>query len=213
MIAEGVCGDFGDLLVRLVQWHVITYRISVKCGTIARAVVLGYLLSGFLGANLFWESEAKDAKDTSVDEPPFRLTLPGRWLRKPSSNPWVYYTEDGREQLTVSLMGSDIEMNKEQQSDTLKKLVEIHRRTQTKMPDVGVVTMSDTTFAEVGRVLAARYGGVNPAHHRQFASLLLCGPRAITIYYYEASGLTQAEFETRGRTMMNSIVMRDVKPQ
>ncbi len=67
--------------------------------------------------------------------------------------------------------------------------------------------MTETTFGESQGVLAARYGGMEAAERRRFATLLLCSPVAITTYYYEGLGLTEAEFETGAKATMNSIVV------
>jgi len=155
--------------------------------------------------------QSKDTmKDTRIQESAFRLTLPGKWVQKPSSDPtrWVYQNEDGREQLTVSLpLGSIRRLSKEEQSKTLRRLAELSRRAVTQVTDVPADALSETTFGEADGVLAARFGGVQSARQYRFTSLLLCSPSAVTTFYYETTGLTEAEFNTRGRTMMNSIVV------
>ena len=163
------------------------------------------------GLTMFWKSKPKAAlKDTRIEENAFRLMLPGKWVRKPSSDPtrWVYQNEDGREQLTVSLpLGSIRQLSKEEQSKTLERLAALYRRAQTQVTEVPADTLSETTYGEADGVLAARFGGAQPARQYRFTSLLLCSPSAVTNFYYETTGLTETEFETRGRMMMNSIVV------
>lgn len=143
---------------------------------------------------MFWKSKPKD---TPIRENAFRLTLPGKWVQKPSSDPtrWVYQTEDGRAQLTVSLiLVFNHRLSNDEQKETLDRVVDLHRRAQTKMSNAPAVTLAETTFAEINGVLGARYLGVGTAGHLRFASLLLCSPVALTTYYYEALDSTEAEF-------------------
>ena len=67
--------------------------------------------------------------------------------------------------------------------------------------------MTEIRYGESDGVLAARYGGFEPPTRRRFHALLLCSPLAVTVYYYEAIGLSEAEASDRARTIMNSIVV------
>jgi hypothetical protein len=183
---------------------------SVNHTFVSAVLIAALVLAVVVGLNMFWKSKTKDLpKDTRIQENAFRLSLPGKWVPKPSSDPtrWVYQNEDGRLQLTVSLLSFTHRMSSDEQTDTLNRVVGHHRRAQTEMPDAPAVTMTEATFAESGGVLAARYGGIETAGHRRFASLLLCNPVAVTIYYYEGLDSTEAEFEAGARTTMNSIVV------
>ena len=76
-----------------------------------------------------------------------------------------------------------------------------------KVPGVTALTMTETTYGESNGVLVARYGGIEAATGRRFHTLLLCSPLAVTVYYYEALGLPEAEAAGRARTIMNSIAV------
>jgi hypothetical protein len=159
---------------------------------------------------MFWKSKANNvSKETKIRENAFRLTLPGSWVQKPSSDAtrWVYQREDGRRQLTVSLLSSTHRMSGDQQADTLKRIVEISRRAETEGAGESALTITETTFAESDGVLVARFGGIGEANHRRFARLLLCSPWAVTTYYYEGFESTEPEFESGARATMNSIVV------
>jgi hypothetical protein len=179
--------------------------------TFSAISIFGLVLAVAAGMTMFWKSKPKSAPmDTRIEESAFRLTLPGKWVQRPSSaaTRWVYQSEDSREQLLVSLpLGSIRELNKEEQSKTLEHLVELYRRAQTQMSEVPADTLSETTFGEADGILAARFGGAQSARQYRFTSLLLCSPSSVTNFYYETTGLTEAEFNSRGRMMMNSIVV------
>jgi len=176
--------------------------------------VFGVAVLAAIGAGLwFWKSKPED---TPVRENAFRLTLPGKWSPEASSDPtrWTYHSENGHEQLTVSLFAWAKRLSPEEQRQTLERMTEIHRNVQIKMPGMDAITMTDTTFGESGGTIAARYGGVDPAHQRRFWSLLLSSPVAVTVFYYEAVGMSETEADMKAKAIMNSIVVpRDWEKQ
>ena len=154
-------------------------------------------------------ARSSPTKDTAIKENAFSLTLPGRWTVDVSDDPTrrSYHANNGREFLTVSLVVFAKRLSTEEQHQTINKMADIHRRVQTKVPGVTALTMTETTFAESDGILAARYGGIETATGRRFHTLLLCSPLAVTVYYYEALGLSEAEASNRARAIMNSIVV------
>ena len=81
------------------------------------------------------------------------------------------------------------------------------RHSELCMPGLTSVMTTDTTFGESEGILAARYGGTEPAVHRRFMCLMLGSTSGFTIFYYEAVGLTQSETDARSKTIMNSVVV------
>jgi hypothetical protein len=138
---------------------------------------------------MFGESKAPD---TAIHERAFRLTLPGRWSSKPSSDPtrWVYQSDNG-EQLTVSFLGFNSAMSADERLKTFKHLVELRKRAESSISGLTAVTTTDITFGESGGILAARYGGTESAVHRRFMCLMLGSTSAFTVFYYESVDLTQ----------------------
>lgn len=194
--------------VGLVVSFVLVYVDSVRFlyGILIAVVVLASLAALSQSQK---STKSEPPGDTVVRESAFRLTLTGKWVQKSSSDPtrWSYEREDGHAHLTVSLLTAAHRLSNQEQSDLLRRIVKTRRDAETAIEGVTAITMTETTFGESHGVLAARYGGVEPAEHRRFATLLLCSPVAITIYYYEGLGLTAAEFETEARATMNSIVV------
>lgn len=162
----------------------------------------------FAGVAAFVTYGQEKAKDTPIDESSFRLTLPGQWNKKPSSDPtrWVYY-RDNREQLTVSVFGLKSGTGADERSKMLKRLVEIRKNAESATPGSTAVTTTDTTFGESGGILAARYSGAEPAANRRFVCLILGSTSAFTVFYYEGVGLGQSETDARAKTIMNSVVV------
>jgi hypothetical protein len=172
----------------------------------SQLALAGLVFAGVAALSMFGNSKATD---TAIDEPAFRLTLPGQWSRKPSSDPtrWVYQSDNG-EELTVSLLGLKSGMSTDERSKMFKRLAELRKHAESAMPNgLTAVTTTDTTFGESGGILAARYGGTEPAVHRRFICLMLGSTSAFTVFYYEAVGLTQSETDARAKTIMNSVVV------
>jgi len=172
---------------------------------LSQLVLAGLVFAGVAAFSMYGQEKATD---TPIDEPAFRLTLPGQWSRKPSSDPtrWVYRS-DNREQLTVSLLGLKSGISADERSKIFKRLAELRRHAESAAPGLTAVTTTDTTFGESGGILAARYGGAEPAVHRGFVCLMLGSTTAFTVFYYEAVGLTQSETDARAKTIMNSVVV------
>lgn len=165
-------------------------------------LIAGLAFAGVAALSTFGKSKAAD---TAIDEQAFRLTLPGQWTRKPSSDPtrWVYRS-DKLEELTVSILGFKNGMSADERSKTFKRLAELRKHAESARPGS---TTGDTTFGESGGILAARYGGAEPEAHRRFWCLLLGSTSAFTVFYYEAVGLTQSETDARAKAIMNSVVV------
>jgi hypothetical protein len=174
-------------------------------GTLSRLLPAGLVFSGIVALSTFGKSKATD---TAVDEGAFRVTLPGQWNKKPTSDPtrWIYHSDNG-EELTVSLLGFKTGMSADERSKTFKRLAELRKHAESATPGLTAVTTTDTTFGESGGILAARYGGTEPAARRHFVCLMLGSTSAFTVFYYEAIGLTESESDGRAKTIMNSVVV------
>jgi hypothetical protein len=168
-------------------------------------VLAGLVFVGVAALSAFGKSKATD---TPINESAFRLTLPGQWSSKPSSDPtrWVYHSDNG-EELTVSFLGLKSGMSADERSKMFKRLAELRKHAESATPGLTAVTTTETTFGESGGILAARYGGTELAVHRRFMCLMLGSTSAFTVFYYEAVGLTQSETDARAKTILNSVVV------
>jgi hypothetical protein len=173
--------------------------------TSSELVLSGLVFAGVAVLSVFGKSKATD---TPINEPAFRLTLPGQWSSKPSPDPtrWVYHTGNG-EGLTVSILGLKSGLSADERSKMFKRLAELRKHAESATPGLTAVTTTETTFGESGGILAARYSGTEPAVHRRFICLILGSTSAFTVFYYEAVGLTESETDARAKTIMNSVVV------
>lgn len=151
--------------------------------TSPQLILAGVVFAGIAAFVIYGQEKAND---TPIDEPLFRLILPGHWSKKPSSDPtrWVYY-RDNREQLTVSVFGLKSGMGVDERSKMFKHLVEVRKNAESATSGMTAVTTTDTGFSESGGILAARYGGTEPAANRRFVCLILGSTSAFTVFYYE----------------------------
>ena len=155
---------------------------------------------------MFWRLKPNER---TINEPAFRVTLPGEWIQEPSTAPnlWTYHAEGQREGLTISIMGDTQQMSQDELSSTLHRLVEMRRHTETQVPGVTGVTVSEATFTELEGTLAARYVGTQPSAQRRFYCLVLGSHRTFYFFYYGAIGMPGTESEARARHIFNSIAV------
>jgi hypothetical protein len=120
------------------------------------------------GAIVFWKWES-GPKGTSINEPEFRVTLPGQWSQEPSpdSARWSYHTEAKNEQLTVSM---PLVITQQMSRDERVAI-------ETKMPGFAAVVITEPTFGEADGLLAVRYRGVDSERQPRFHCLLLGSSR------------------------------------
>jgi len=145
-------------------------------------------------------------QDTTVEEAAFRVTLPGAWTSVPTEDPdRRAYRSDDDEQVTLSVWGLDEGLSREQRMQAMRRLVALRRGAETEASETASVELTAARYGEADGILAARYGGSEPATGRRFHCLVLGGESAITFVYYESLGLAQQQSDARARTIFNSV--------
>ena len=147
-------------------------------------------------------------RDTLVEKDRFQLTLPGRWHAVPAQdeNSFAYQCEGHEEQLTVSLFFSDHEMQDAEQGTVVEHMIAHRQRAERELSEDSV-EVSTAGYGQEGEVVAGRYTAYE-APNRRSATLVLCGPWTVAVFFYEALNQSQETFENRARLIMNSIVLR-----
>lgn len=179
--------------------------------TIAKSsayLAAGLILFAVVGSIMFWKSKLRP-RVTTITEPGFRLTLPDEWTPIASNDPtrWGYQAANNTDHLTASILGDMSGVVRDQREAIFRKLVEIRRRVETKMPGFENVSTTEPTLGESGGVLAARYSGFDAARNRRFHCLLLGSRVAAYAFYYEALDMTKSEAERRAKSIFNSIAV------
>ncbi len=161
------------------------------------------ILASLCGCSVSRDSQT--GGDTLVEEDWYRLTLPGAWTSADSQDEsvFVFDSDTEHEQLMVSLFFSEKPMDRSQQKDTCQSLVDIQRQAESDISGASL-QLSDVGYGDQGQVVAARFTG-SGSPKRQSATLVLCSPDTAAIFHYDTFDLTQAEFETRAASIMNSI--------
>jgi hypothetical protein len=151
-------------------------------------------------------SSPPSPQDTTVEEAAFRLTLPGTWTSVATSDPdrWAYRS-DGAEQVTVSVWGLDEGLSRDQRMQAMRRLVTLRRGAETEASGAASLELTSTRYGEADGILAARYGGSDPATGRRFNCLVLGGESAVTFVYYESLELAPQQSDARARTIFNSV--------
>jgi hypothetical protein len=60
------------------------------------------------------------------------------------------------------------QLSRDERVESFKRVVEIRRGVETKMPGFAAVAVTEPTFEEADGLLAARYGGVDSERKRRF---------------------------------------------
>jgi len=140
-----------------------------------------------------------------VDEGFFKFVLPGLWSSLFDGERWTYSSDS--ERLTVSVLSSAHLMTGNEQVDTLRRVIESRQKAEKDAVGDGELAMTEATHARTGDTYAARYAGFEAATQRHFNCLLLCSHSAVTVFYYEAIGLSEAEAESQARAIFNSVAV------
>jgi hypothetical protein len=99
------------------------------------------------------------------------------------------------------------QMSRDEREESFKRVVEIRRGIETKMPGFAAVIATEPTFGEADGLLAARYGGVDSERKRRFHCLLLGSSKVVMIFYYEAVDMPESQSESRAKAIFNSVVV------
>jgi hypothetical protein len=149
------------------------------------------------------------SKSTAIREPFFRMTLPGKWSSwfDQANERWNFNTES--EQVTVSLMGVAPGMSSDERLELLKELVRVRR--EAELAVATGVRLGQVVYASAGATHLARYEASGPEPDRLSTCLLMVNTSVIGTFFYEAAGLAEAEFQSRGRSAFNSIQLAEAR--
>ena len=158
----------------------------------------------------------QSTSDTIVIEEYFHMTLPGTWSRvfNKAEHRWNFLSHTGKEQITVSMTFDKRGTLGQPQPNVLENIINIRRATEAKACP-NPVELSETVTVRNGQILCARYEGIenNKDSLRRFSCMLMSNGTMIAIFYFEAVGIAHDEFQHRGRTAFNSIVIPVGKPK
>jgi hypothetical protein len=137
------------------------------------------------------------------------MTLPGTWVTwfDQANERWNFNTES--EQITVSLMGIQPGLTLEARLELLQKMV--HLRRQAELNVATGVRLGEVTYASIGPMHLARYEASGPESDRLSTCLLMMNNSVLGSFFSETSGLSAAEFESRGRSAFNSIQLAETR--
>jgi len=157
-----------------------------------------------MGANM---SDAPP-DSTVVTEGYVRLILPGRWtkIEQAPGGPTVYRLQGHQEQITITQFSARARMSPTEQASTLDGLIAHHKEAESRAAS-GELTFSPVGRGQIGQVLAARWTGFESRSNYRFATLLLCSPLHAAVLYFEASGVSEAEFGGHAKAIFNRVAV------
>jgi hypothetical protein len=140
---------------------------------------------------------------TGVEEKGFAVRLPGRWNSVAEGASVAYRSQDGREQLTVTAMPSNVKMSKAQRAETVRALVKHRRAAEEK--ELGSASAEAPTFREAGTLARGGYLGEFPTAGRRLATFVVASPKGAWVFFLESAERSPAAFRTQARALMATV--------
>jgi hypothetical protein len=155
---------------------------------------------------MFWKSKPKE---TVIQEVPFRVVLPGEWVKVEDPECDVdrfgYRNTNDREYLVVSIYYYPEVPSEEDRTQTFNRLMDISRVAETA--ESSPVEMTEIFIGKHNGSHAARYMGIEPASQRCFERMHVSKPMAIATFYYESIGLTRSQSHKRTEVIMATFAL------
>lgn len=142
---------------------------------------------------------------TLVRERTFHLTLPGKWVGgyDRTSDTWHYEGSSRNEAVTVGILrrtaGADLVTMNEDFDGYLRL------RRQQEQALAGGIVLTEPRTQTVSDALTARYDGIDSSSGRRTHTYVIINSKAAASYYYEAMGMSQAEFDTRAKQVLGHV--------
>lgn len=155
---------------------------------------------------MFWKSKPNK---TVVEEVPFRVVLPGEWVKVEDPgcdvDRFEYRNTKDRENLVVSIYYYREAPSEEERTQTFNRLMDVTKKAETtgSLP----VEMTEIFIGKHNGSHAARYMGTEPAKQRCFERMHVSKPMAIATFYYESIGLTKSQSHKRTEAIMATFAL------
>lgn len=158
-------------------------------------------LSGL--AWLFCMTSCSDA--TRISEDTFSLSLPGRWSGGFDANAgaWVYLTPAGEEGITVNVVLRPAGIGTKALELDFDAYLDMQRRQQQQGDEPMRLTAPEVSRSR--RRIDAQFDGVGTTSQRRTRTRVIVNEVAAASFYYEAFGMSAAQFERRADAVMRRV--------
>jgi hypothetical protein len=144
--------------------------------------------------------------DTVISESIFRLNLPGKWSGgyNAESRTWSYATPSKKESVTVGIL----ERTTGPALAAVKSDFEVYlktRRAQEQQLGGPRLSLTKSRIREVPGAMLSRHDDYDPSNGRRTHTYVIVNERAAASYYYEAFGMSEAEFNKRAAVVLAQV--------
>jgi hypothetical protein len=140
---------------------------------------------------------------TLVRESTFHLTLPGKWVGgyDKESETWHYEGALGNEAVTVGILRRTGAADPAKIKEDFDIYLQVRRQQELR----GGIVLTESKVQSVGDALAASYQGFDSETGRRTRTHVIVNGKAAASYYYEAFGLSQADFDARAKQVLAQV--------
>ncbi len=142
---------------------------------------------------------------TPVREAGFKLDLPGQWLQVATAQAglWQYASENGLEQLSVTLHSADPPLAEAELPATLTQLQFVSQAEEQRVS--ADTRMEPPIQQRQGEAWVGYYTGDNATAARRFASFTIVATRVLASFYYETLDMPETEFDLKCQTILGNV--------
>lgn len=142
---------------------------------------------------------------TPVREARYSLDLPGQWLQVPAAQAglWQYTSENGLEQLAVTIHTAEPPIVEAELPATLTQLQYVSQAGENRLSTETI--MEPPIQQKQGEAWVGYYTGHDAAGGRRFASFTIVATSVIANFYYETLDIPGTEFDLKCQTILGNI--------
>lgn len=150
---------------------------------------------------------AADEKNTEIDHPAYRMSLPAAWslALESSDDFWQYKSKDGRERISIILSSRPQSKNSLRQDfdEIVAMRREVEQNVEGKPMKIG-----ETEIFEHKGVLHGAHAGSSLDNNLQTFTCFVMNRRTAIVVFYEARGLAEEERDLRITKVLKSLELK-----
>jgi hypothetical protein len=153
--------------------------------------------------------EAEKFKMIHISKAAFEVDLPEGWteLKQSTAETPIFGDSSGKERLTVSLFFMKAGMSTNEVTDTVKKIVEMRRRSEQELSS-GKTKLSDYTIINRDGAIFTNFVGYEREQNRRFTTLVTAENNKLISFYLESSAAADKKHNSLADAIFRSIEIK-----
>jgi hypothetical protein len=142
---------------------------------------------------------------TEIRESYYSVDLPGEWGTLDSDDPAVnvYREEEGKEQVTVTLLGVAPSSAEEEPFQLLDSY--LRHRVNAEMAETPALELTDPEVEIQQDAFVASFGGFDPGQNRRTQHFVIFDPPMLVDVHYQALEMEEEEFARRADEILSTV--------